>query len=460
MNSQPINRPCVVIVGRPNVGKSTLFNRLLGKRLALVHDSPGVTRDRLKAEATWWVDGKKLALDLIDTGGLGEGRFSKEIALQVETALNEASVVLLVFDAQAGLTDEDRNVISGLRKAGVMNRVPVIALANKTDDPKHEELATDFYAAGFDLVLPISAEHNIGIQTLQEQIADFLPNDWESATTTGPVGGPPKIAIVGRPNVGKSTLVNALLGEERMIVSPIAGTTVDPVDSLVKMGGREYLFVDTAGIRRKSKTEQGVEVLSVLRTRKALERAELAILVLNGEEGIGDQDEKIGGIIEEMGCSVILAVNKWDTQVDNADFDEKEASKRIRDAMGFLNYAPIIFISAREKLGLSRLAPLIEDVLHQRKFQIPTHELTEWMRREVDVHNPQNARFYFCHQTGMRPPTIVCHVNDPEKIHFSLKRHLINAARERWGYMGTPLRLLLKQHKSTRARRPRGTATK
>jgi len=272
----------------------------------------------------------------------------------------------------------------------------------------------------------------------------------------------PRIAIVGRPNVGKSTLTNAILGEKRMITSPIAGTTVDSVDSQASLDDIPMVLIDTAGIRRKSKTEQGVEVLSVVQARKALERCDVAILVLDGEMGLTDQDEKIGGLIEEVGCGVILAVNKWDTQRKNREFTMEMAADQVRGKMPFLRYAPVVFLSAKERKGLRGLGELIVDILQQRRLKLETHEFTEWVRNQSGVHNPMNAKFYLCHQSGRHPPTFVCHVSDPKKVHFSLKRHLINQIRKKWGYMGNPIRLLFVEAKAgrNRARRPASVAGK
>jgi GTP-binding protein len=255
-----------------------------------------------------------------------------------------------------------------------------------------------------------------------------------------PISKVPSIAIVGQPNVGKSTLLNAICGEKRSIVSPIAGTTVDSIDTAIQWRGKDYLFIDTAGIRRKNKTEQGIEVLSVVQTRKTLERADLAILVMDGETGVYDQDEKIAGLVEEAGCSVILVLNKWDTQKGNADFSQTLAEEEIRKKLRFLGYALLVFTTAKDGLGLERLYRMIESVLEQRWLKIQTKELTEYIRAEAEVHNPGNAKFYFVHQSGRNPPTFVAHVSEPKKIHFSLSRHLIRAVRDRFGYSGTPIR--------------------
>ncbi|MCM2322482.1 MAG: ribosome biogenesis GTPase Der [Oligoflexia bacterium] len=452
----PPNRlPKVVIIGRPNVGKSTLFNRLIGRRQALVHDLPGVTRDRIEQEGEWWVGGRKYRLLLTDTGGLGGERFAEEIEKQVELALEGADCVLALFDARAGLTPADQELIREFKRKGVHRKAPILCAVNKVDAESHENLVSEFFALGLEIVLPVSAEHGRGIDDLQEAVIEALgPDVAERASTEQPEEAEaepvrvPRVAIMGRPNVGKSTLTNALLREERMITSPIAGTTVDAVDSLAELGGKPFVIVDTAGIRRKSKTEQGVEVLSVVQAKKALERADVAILLLDGETGITDQDEKIGGLIQEAGCGVILALNKWDTQRKNPKFTQELAAERVRKTMGYLGYAPILFVSAKERTGFRDLGELIMEILHQRQIKIPTHEFTEWVRQESTVHNPKNAKFFLCHQAGKYPPTFICHVNDPERVHFSLKRHLINALRERWGYMGSPVRMLFVRGKS------------
>jgi GTP-binding protein len=492
------SRPRIVVVGRPNVGKSTLFNRLVGYKRALVHDEPGVTRDRLELETTWWVKAKEFPVLVTDTGGLGGERFVDEIKKQVDIALAEADAVLMVFDGQAGLTPADEELIRGFIQSGLAKRVPFIGVVNKVDAEVHESMINDFYAAGLERLLTVSAEHDRGIDDLEVSIAEALGFDFEKAATVSESGSAseeeetagiegesdgdaddeaeelegeleeglegeledepepterkvPRIAILGRPNVGKSTLVNALLGEERMITSPIAGTTVDSIDSVVELGGRPFVVVDTAGIRRKSKTEQGVEVLSVVQSRKALESADIAILVLDGEGGITDQDEKIGGLIEESGKSVILAVNKWDTQRRNPEFTRDIAADVLRKEMGFLKYAPIVFMSAKFGRGIDGLADLVDEILSQRRLKLATRELTEWVRRESTIHNPMNAKFFLAHQSGRHPPTFVVHVNDPERVHFSLQRHLVNALRERWGFMGSPVRMLFIEGKNRRS---------
>ncbi len=450
----------IVIIGRPNVGKSTLFNRLLGRRRALVHDEPGVTRDRLEERTEWWHGGERYAVTLVDTGGLGGDRFAEEIDRQVRMALEEAHVVMMLFDGQAGLIPADEDVLKRLKRSGLLDsETPVLGVVNKVDANVHEDMLHDFFASGLDPILTISAEHNRGIDELKQAVLELsgagpLPEETEEdGEKAVRPEEPPRIAVVGRPNVGKSTFVNALLGKERMITSNIAGTTVDAIDSTVMMNGKPFVFIDTAGIRRKSKTEEGVEVLSVVQARKALERCDVAFLLLDGEKGLTEQDEKIGGLIEEVGCGVALIMNKWDTQERNREFSKDDAAERIRKQMAYLRYAPIVFVSAKHGKGIGHLDELVEEILRQRQVKVQTHEFTEWVRAEATIHNPLNAKFYMCHQSGRHPPTFVFHVSDPEKVHFSLRRHLANGIRERWGYMGNPIRLHFVKGKSA-ANRP------
>ncbi len=479
----------VAVVGRPNVGKSTLFNRLLGRRRAIVHDMPGVTRDRIEERAEWYVGGHKYAIQLIDTGGLGHALFESEIEEQVNIALSESDAVLFLCDSQEGYTQMDAAVLKGLRQGGVLASLPIAVIANKVDEPVHEERVNDFYEAGIDPVIAVSAEHNRGIQTIKEWVISVVvkeskeqdeteafeeteidaeaESEIESKTDTEeqlevepksleelpldeiPVGevDPSKpicIAVVGRPNVGKSTFVNALLGRQRMITSSIAGTTSDSIDSQLDWQGRPYLLIDTAGVRRKSKTEKGIEVLSVVQTKKTLDRADIALLVLDGGEGVSDQDEKIGGLIEDAGTSVVIMVNKWDLQ-GQTGFKREEGAQHIREQMKFLKYAPIMFISAKNQKGYDNLKDLIDDIIEQKRLKVTTREFSDWVRKESEIHNPFGAKFYLSHQAGKYPPTFVSHVNDPKKVDFSLRRHLVNAIREKWGFMGSPIRMIFRR---------------
>jgi GTP-binding protein len=447
----------VVIIGRPNVGKSSLLNRLAKKRRALVHNLPGVTRDRLEVRQQWIEGGEALSIVLIDTGGLegsqGKGAFSTAIGDQVLEALKKANLVLFVLDAQTGVTTLDQELLLEIQKKKIFEKTALMGVVNKVDTFSHEDRACDFYELGID-ILTLSAEMNRGIETLKSTIFEIAKNqrgELPSEIIEDSKIKIPRIAIVGRPNVGKSTLMNTILKENRVVASPIAGTTIDSVDTLVEWTLGPIILVDTAGIRRKSKTQKGVEVLSVIQAKKTLKTSDLAILVLDGSEGTHDQDEKIAGLIEEAGCGLVLFVNKWDTQRRNTTFTPKIAEKQIRNKMRFLNYAPMVFGSALEDHYLDRLAKMVQHVLRERDLRISTHELTQWIQKEILFHNPRNAKVYLSHQTTKSPPTFVCHVNDPEKFHFSLKRHLVNALRLKWGYLGSPIRFHFVSGKSKNA---------
>jgi GTP-binding protein len=432
----------IVIIGRPNVGKSAIFNRLIGKKKSLVLNQSGVTRDRINHNAQWWIHAKPYDVTVTDTGGLvfDETFFHQSIVTQVVFALENASIVCIIFDAQTGLTASDQDVVLYAQKMGLFQKKCVIGLVNKIDMPQHEILMADFYALGWNNLFAVSAEHDRGFANLKDKLVDL--NVLESTTDERLNAFVPRIAIVGRPNVGKSSLFNALAGSTRAIVYEIAGTTIDTLDETIYWDQAPFIITDTAGVRRRSKTEQGLEVLSVVQTKKALENSDIAFLVLDIETGILNQDEKVASLILEARLGVIIIVNKWDTQTDQSC---AESEKMIRQRFNYLAYAPILFVSAKCQTGLKKIKAAVQDILIARQLKLPTHEFTEWVRKESKCYNPKNAKFFLCHQTAKNPPRFVLHVNDPDKIDFSLKRHLVNAMRERWGFKGIPLDLQIKK---------------
>ena len=418
--------PSVVIVGRPNVGKSTLFNAILGQRRSIVGDEPGITRDRIRGEAEY--RGRKF--ELTDTGGIitnDAELIPSEILKQARVALEDASQVILLIDGRAEVTTADRDLAAMLRRLGK----PVALAVNKIDSPKGEHLAHQFHELGFEHLFPISAEHHLGIEDLLDHVTrGFGAGEAEAppARTTRI-----KVAILGRPNVGKSTLLNALTGSERAIVSPVAGTTRDAVDETVTRDGIDYVFVDTAGIRRKGKTKLMAEKLSVVMARKHLRMANVALLVLDATEGLVGLDATIAGYAHEEGRAVILCVNKWDAT--------KEPSKRkfledIRDQLKFLDYAPVMFMSAQKNQGTRALFPLIRKVYESASKRIGTGELNRFMETLRWEYQP---RIRYLTQASMRPPTFVAFTDRADKLHFSGERYLVNRLREKFGFEGTPV---------------------
>lgn len=446
------SRASIVIVGRPNVGKSSLFNRIVGFRKALVHDEAGVTRDRLEADCNFFARAKEYKIRLIDTGGLGGDLFAEEIRGQVETAVREATGIIYVIDAQVGFTAFDDECLAQLR-----NRVKgslkekILFVLNKADNDELQALTyEELYRYSVHQPLPVSASHNLGIESLREAIVDCFDLDGSQKLEVDETNSEknsgtriPRVALVGRPNVGKSTLTNFLVGEDRVIVSSMAGTTSDSIEVPCAIDGKEIVLIDTAGVRRKNKTEQGIEVLSVVQTKKALENADVACLVLDAEVGVTDQDAKVGAEIEESGCSVIIIVNKWDLKNKELKLSKESAAEYIRNHLPFLKYAPLVFGSGLRGEGFKHLGDLIYDVLEARRTHIPTKEYTEWVKDASRIHNPKNVKFYMSHQSGKHPPTFVLHVSQPQNVGDNLKRNILNQMRERWGFMGTPIRLVV-----------------
>jgi GTP-binding protein len=423
--------PVVVIVGRPNVGKSTLFNRITGERRAIVGDEPGITRDRMHGWARY--DGRRF--EVIDTGGIvvnDSEYIPGQILKQAQVAFDKAAHIIFLVDGRAEITGADRDLAQMLRKLGK----PVTLAVNKADTVAREDLAHQFHTLGIRDVYPISAEHGLGIDELLAHVtADLAESVAEEPAESI------KVAIIGRPNVGKSTLLNALTGEERAIVSPIAGTTRDAVDAHVRHKGTDYAFVDTAGIRRKGKTKEMTEKLSVVMARRHIRMAQVVLVVLDASEGVLSGDATIAGYAHEGGRAVILCVNKWDT----IDKGHKRAfEQQVRDELKFLDYAPVVFLSAKTGMGVDDLYKLIREVYESAGRRITTGELN----RFVESLHFDERKIYYLTQASVRPPTFVLFTDRAGTLHFSHERHLINQIRRRFGFKGTPVVLKTKGKQS------------
>ena len=424
--------PTVVIVGRPNVGKSTLFNAILGQRKAITGDEPGITRDRIAGEAVH----RRRRFRLIDTGGIvpdDDALIPSEILRQARVALDEAAHIIFLIDGRTEITAADRDLAMLLRRLGK----PVTLAVNKIDVPKRAVLAADFYSLGFERVVPVSAEHRLGIGELLDEATLGFP-EIEPETEEPEQPRAVRVAIIGRPNVGKSTLLNALLGQERAIVSPIAGTTRDSVDERMVIDGREYVFVDTAGIRRKGKTKLMAEKLSVVMARRHIRMAHIALLVLDASEGPVGGDATIGGYAHEEGRALVLVVNKWDLLSGK---QRKEYEAAIRAQFKFLDYAPIVFLSAKEKRGMEALLEKIDQCWQSFNQRVSTGELN---RLAEQFQLERGRRIYYITQPSVRPPTFVLFMDSAEPLHFSTERQIVNRLRERFGFEGTPVVLKVK----------------
>lgn len=421
--------PTVVIVGRPNVGKSTLFNAMLGQRKAITGNEPGLTRDRIYGEAVH----RRKRFVLIDTGGIvpdDVATIPAEVLKQARVALEEASQIVFLVDGRTEFTSADRGLAQILRKLAK----PVVVVVNKIDDPKRESLTSDAYALGFKRVMPISAEHRRGIHDLLDELTSEFPvteSEEDEAAEKGP--RPVRVAIIGRPNVGKSTLLNAMVGGERAIVTPIAGTTRDSVDEAVVVEGHKYVFIDTAGIRRKGKTHEMAEKLSVVMARKNIGMAHVTLLVLDGTEGPVSSDATIGGYAHEEGRALIVCVNKWDLVEASK---QKEHEQNIRDQFKFLEYAPIVFLSAKQKRGVRGLFKKIAQAYDNFNKRIPTGELNRFAET-IDL--GYQRKIYYITQPSVRPPTFVLFMDTYEPLHFSAERMIANRIRERFDFAGTPI---------------------
>lgn len=428
--------PTVCIVGRPNVGKSTLFNKLVGKKISIIEDTPGVTRDRIYGEVTY--QGKKF--NLIDTGGLDIAKevFNNEIKTQVEIGVLEADKIIFVVDAKEGLTSNDFVVKDLLMKSGK----EVVVAINKVDNNQAFDNIYDFYELGFDSYVQISGEHNRGIADLLEEITKDFTKEGSCLDERT------KICVIGRPNVGKSSLVNALLNEERVIVSDVAGTTRDSVDIPFKYDKEDYVLIDTAGMRKKGKVFEKIEKYSLLRSMRAIDRADICLLVINREEGIIEHDKHIAGYAIEKGKGIILVVNKWDT-VTSKDEDLKEFTKELREEFKFISYAPVVFLSALTKKRIHTLMPEVKKVKESITKEIKTSVLNNVIS-EAYALNPapsykgKRLRIYFVSQTGVKPPKFTFSVNNKGLVHFSYERYLENKIRESFDFNGTPIELVFK----------------
>ena len=455
-----MKKPVVVLVGRPNVGKSTLFNRLVGERLAIIDDVPGTTRDHLIAEGDW----AGHDFFVVDTGGIDPGRqrtqqplsigsaaFIDEIRAQAEIAMEEADVILLVVDAQEGLTLADEEVAQILRERQTAGQPqpPILLVANKADSETYRLNALDFYSLGMGEPYPISAIHGTGTGDLLDAVvANFPPPDTAEEQVESI-----KVAIVGKPNAGKSSLLNKLVGKERAIVSPIPGTTRDAIDTEITRDGQLYTLIDTAGIRKRGSVIPGVEKYSVLRAMQAIERCDVALLVIDVVSGITAQDTHIAGYINQAWKSVILVVNKWDLiEKDNQTTLEYEA--RIREALNFMPYVPVLFISAATGQRVNQILPMVKNVQQERLTKLPTAQLNRILVNAQDLHQSPSGtgrpfRIYYGTQVRMDPPTFLLYCNDPSLAHFTYLRFLENQIRKEYPFIGTPIHLVLKKRERT-----------
>ena len=424
----------VAVVGRPNVGKSTVFNRIIGERKSIVDDTPGVTRDRIYGQAEWLTQ----PFYLIDTGGiqLEDQAFADEIGMQVDIAIEEADVILFLVNAIEGVTDDDIAIARKLQKS----KKPVVLAVNKADNENLRMSIYDFYTLGLSDPIPMSAEHGTGVAEVLDEIVKYLPDKklkvYDGMTT---------FCVIGRPNVGKSSLVNAILKEDRAIVSNVEGTTRDAVDTPFRYEGRDYVIIDTAGMRKRGKVWENIEKYSVLRAVSAIERADVVLFLIDGEKGIRDQDKHVAGLAHDEGKGVIIVYNKWDT-VEKDERTMNEISKKIREEFKYLSYAPIAFVSAKTGARINMLLPLIDQVHDACTMRVPTNVLNDvimdaQMMNPPKPHNGKQLRIYYASQVSVSPPTILIFVNEPELFHFSYKRYLENKLREAFGFIGTPIRI-------------------
>ena len=425
--------PTIALVGRPNVGKSTIFNRLVGRKQAIIEDTPGVTRDRIYGVGNY----RDYKFNVIDTGGIdiGYDAFNKEIKMQAEIAIDEADVVIFIVDGKEGLTTNDLVVRDILRRS---NKKIVVAI-NKADNKVTMDNIYDFYELGFDYYIPVSGSHNIGMDDLMDEVTSGFKKIEDTDYASDIV----KFCVIGRPNVGKSSLVNAILNEERVIVSDVAGTTRDTVDTEFAYEKEKFVVIDTAGMRKKGKVYESIEKYSLLRSMKAIDRSDVCLVVINAEEGIIEHDKHIASYALEAGKALVLVVNKWDT-VDDKDKDIKEFTKLVRAEFQFLSYVPIVFLSAKTKKRLHTLMPEVIKVFNNSRREIKTSLLNDVIVDAVSLQAPpsykgKRLKIYFTSQTGIEPPKFTFHVNNKGLVHFSYERYLENKIRESFDFEGVPI---------------------
>ncbi|ATH60048.1 MULTISPECIES: ribosome biogenesis GTPase Der [Staphylococcus] len=431
-----MTKPIVAIVGRPNVGKSTIFNRVVGERVSIVEDTPGVTRDRIYSSGEWLTHD----FNIIDTGGIeiGDAPFQTQIRAQAEIAIDEADVIIFMVNVREGLTQSDEMVAQMLYKS----KKPVVLAVNKVDNPEMRNDIYDFYSLGFGDPYPISGSHGLGLGDLLDEVVKHFkeeePDPYDEDTI--------RLSIIGRPNVGKSSLVNAILGEDRVIVSNVAGTTRDAVDTEYSYDDQDYVLIDTAGMRKKGKVYENTEKYSVLRALKAIERSNIVLVVIDAEQGIIEQDKRVAGYAHEEGKAIVIVVNKWDA-VDKETNTMKKFKDEVRKEFQFLDYAQIAFVSAKEKKRLSTLFPYITEASENHKKRVQSSTLNEVITDAISM-NPtptdkgRRLNVFYATQVAIEPPTFVVFVNDIELMHFSYKRYLENQIRAAFGFEGTPVHII------------------
>lgn len=436
-------KPIVAVVGRPNVGKSTLFNALAGERIAIVQDTPGITRDRIYADITWL----DMAFTLIDTGGIepeSDDVILSQMREQAQIAMDTADVIIFMVDVKQGLVDDDMKVADMLRRS----RKPVVLVVNKVDSfEKFLNDTYEFYNLGIGDPIPVSAANRLGIGDMLDEVSKHF----DKSMTEIEEDDRPRVAIIGKPNVGKSSLINKIIGEQRLIVSDIAGTTRDAIDTPVKANGKEYIFIDTAGLRRKKNIKEDLEKYMIVRTVSAVERADVVVLLIDADEGVTEQDAKIAGIAHERGKGFIIAVNKWDL-VEKDNHTVNEFTKKVRSTLSFMPYAEIMFISALTGQRVPKLFETIDAVIENSTLRVQTGVLNEIVAQATAMQQPptdkgKRLKIYYVTQVSVKPPTFVVFVNEKYLMHFSYTRYIENQIRESFGFRGTPLKFIIKERK-------------